>query len=78
MMPVSSASDFAKQLNTNKTKSTAKVNSDNTVTLNVTHVTGVTASHSRVIVDAGSQTVTFGDGSGVKTVNVDQYLASLL
>lgn len=76
-MPASSAADFAKQLNTNKTKSTAKVNSDGTVQLTVTHVTGVTASHTRTIIDAGAQTITFGDGSGVKVCNIDQYLASL-
>ena len=76
-MPAGSQADLVKQINTNKTKSNAKLNADGTITVNAVHTTGAVAVHSRVIFSAHTNAVTFGDGSGVKSVNVDQWLASL-
>lgn len=76
MQTATSSADLVKQINT-KAKSTASLNSDNSATVNGVTTSGVPVTHSRVIVDSGRQTVTIGDGSGVRTTTVDQFLNSL-
>lgn len=72
-----SNADLARQIN-NKTKSSATINADGSLKVLASFVaTNQNATHARVTFNGHTQTVTFGDGSGVATTSVDQYLNAL-
>lgn len=75
-MPISSIADFQGKVNA-KAQSSATLNPDSSVNVQATHLSGATAAYQRVIVNTHTQSVTIGDGSGVRTGNADQFLNSL-
>lgn len=75
-MPANSVNDLQAQINL-KSKSSATLNADNTLSVKTQTPAGVTVIHARVIVNVANQTVTIGDGSGVRTGSVDVFLSTL-